>query len=49
MLGAAIAARAIASAGRRILASEQTGPRPAGISDTGRAAADPREMRATRP
>ena len=49
MLGAAIAARAIGAAGQRVLASEQTGPRPAGTSQTGRAAADPRDMRATRP
>lgn len=49
MLGAAIAARAIGAAGRRILASEQTGPRPAGTSETGRASAEPRETRATRP
>ncbi|MBX3562465.1 MAG: hypothetical protein KF780_11715 [Sphingomonas sp.] len=49
MLGAAIAARAIGAAGRRVLASEQTGPRPAGTSETNRIAADPRDARATRP
>lgn len=49
MLGAAIAARPIGAAGRRVLASEQDGPRPAGTSETSRAAAEPRGARATRP
>jgi hypothetical protein len=49
MLGAAIAARPIGAADRRMLASEQTGPRPAGTAEAGRAAAESRDMRATRP
>lgn len=49
MLGAAIAARAIGAAGRRVLASEQDGPWPGGTSETSRATAEPRGTRATRP
>ncbi len=49
MLGTAIAARAIGAASRRVLASEQAGPRPAGTAVADRAAAEPRATRATRP
>ena len=49
MLGAAIASGAIGTARRRILASEQTGPRPAGVGKTDRADVEPRETRARRP
>jgi hypothetical protein len=35
MLGAAIAARAMAAASARLLATEQIGPRPSGVSSSG--------------
>lgn len=49
MPGGAIGARAIGAAGPRVLASEQTGPRPAGTPPAARAETDPRAARATKP
>lgn len=51
MLGQAIGAQALAYAGLRDLASEWSGPRPAGVAAgaADKAGAEPRSGRATRP
>lgn len=51
MLGGTIAARALGDAGRRVLPTEQAGPRPEAVrpDEAGAAAAETRKVRPTRP